>query len=122
MCVRVIFSSMLGMRVYVYIDLWICACICIYIHIYIYTCADVRMCLHIHRTNTRHVHVYTYGIMDGSIYMYLLIYWQFGRLVDIARKASWNLAGVGPIHWKPANIDPGSLISGTTRESNLAGS
>jgi len=27
-----------------------------------------------------------------------------------ARKVSWNAAGVEFIHWKPADIDPGSLI------------
>ena len=28
----------------------------------------------------------------------------------IARKASWNPAGVEPIHWKPEDLDPGSPI------------
>ena len=34
-----------------------------------------------------------------------------------ARKASWNPAGVEPIHWILAYIDPGSRVSGTNRET-----
>ena len=36
-----------------------------------------------------------------------------------ARKASWNPTGVDPIHWKPADIDPGLLISGTNKKCTL---
>jgi len=33
-----------------------------------------------------------------------------------ARNAPWNPAGVKPIHWKPTDIHPGSLSSGTNRK------
>jgi len=28
------------------------------------------------------------------------------------RKVSWNPAGVEPVHWKPVDVDPGTLIIG----------
>jgi len=40
-------------------------------------------------------------------------------LARAARQAFWNLAGVEPIHWKLAHIDPGSRVSGTNRERSL---
>jgi len=47
---------------------------------------------------------------------------QMQQAVDDAvtsRKASWNPAGVDPIHWKPVDIDPGSLLSGTHEKCAL---
>jgi len=37
---------------------------------------------------------------------------------DSAPKAFWNPAGVEPVHWKLAPIDPGFRVSGTSRESD----
>jgi len=36
--------------------------------------------------------------------------------VYTTRKPSWNPVGVEPIHRKPADIEPGSLMSGTYRK------
>ena len=33
----------------------------------------------------------------------------YSQLQIATRKASWNPAGVEPVHWKQADIDPGSL-------------
>jgi len=33
----------------------------------------------------------------------------YSQLQTATRKASWNPAGVEPVHWKQADIDPGSL-------------
>ena len=35
------------------------------------------------------------------------------------REASWNPAGVEPVHWKRARMDPGSRVNGTNRERTL---
>jgi len=43
-------------------------------------------------------------------------YFPYAISYYAARKSSRNLAGVEPVHWKPANIHPGSLNSGTNRK------
>jgi len=53
------------------------------------------------------------------MYTTLQIWESFSIGLYTARKASWNPAGVEPVHWKPENIITGSLTSGTHRENNL---
>jgi len=36
-----------------------------------------------------------------------------------ARNFFWNPAGVEPVYWKQAHIDPGSRVSGKDRERTL---
>jgi len=47
------------------------------------------------------------------------LFWDISfetSLCSSERNASWNPAEVEPIHWKPADINPGSLNSGTNRK------
>jgi len=57
-----------------------------------------------------HVHVYIYP----CIYMY-----EYINICISAWRAFWNLAGVEPVHWKLADINPGARVIGTHRKWTL---
>jgi len=65
-----------------------------YIHVcmYTYDTAPVYTCIYM----CRHIHMHTYTLRHAC--------------TCTSRKASLNLAGVNPVHWKQAHIDPGSLL------------
>ena len=63
-----------------------------------------------------HRMAYLAGIFPPTICWRLLLYVAVRELVHLrishytAQRPSWKSAGVEPVHWKPANDDPGSLI------------
>ena len=68
----------------------------IYIYTYICICIHIHVCVYIHL----HTHEYIY-----ISYIHIVIFSS-----QPTRKSPWNPAGVEPVHLKPADIDPGSLI------------
>ena len=64
-----------------------------------------HLCIYIpiHVTPT---HTYTY---DTNTYIFRQNVFVGVKRPRTARKASWNPAGIEPVHWKPADINPSSL-------------
>ena len=58
-------------------------------------------------------------LSNVTVYMKLINVAVLFEGAQFARESAWNPVGVEPVLWKPLNMDPGSLISGTNRESNL---
>ena len=81
-----------------------CILALVYAYLFIDVSIDLHVCVYV--CNCTRTYLYTH--------IYILTY-----LLDCARKASWNPTGVEPIHYKPANIDPGTLSSGTNRKVRL---
>ena len=54
--------------------------------------------------------------MGHDSFIWVIHMGNFQELNVSARNASWNPVGVEPIHRKPADIEPGSLMSGTYRK------
>ena len=64
-------------------------------------------------------YMYSYGGRDWRRHWRtpdVRVYICISIFMHIRRKASWNPEGVEPVHWKSADIHPGSLNSGTTRK------
>ena len=58
-------------------------------------------------------------LSNVTVYLTLINVALLFEGAQFARESSRNPVGVEPVLWKPSNIDPGSLISDTNRESNV---
>ena len=68
------------------------------------------------------MYMYTYTYTCEYIYIYIYIYiYTYDMYAHVTyihvhvphKKASWSPSGVNPVHWKPADIVPSSVIHDT---------